>query len=218
MGSLEIPCLASKALPYFTFICPKCKKEVKSNSHQCPRCNEKYPLVLTGSLKGFNTEALGLYVHEKIFPRITEAQRQYLKQYFTVYVLMTLKTTRMMLGLFATVVTTNETIAESTRKAEAEPIVLSHIKWQLSYKNSYFYYTANLAEFYARVYVYISSHNATANGDLILFDRGRQSTNLWLIWDACNQRDTSVVDAMQKWDIIQLYCFWGSPDWSADWC
>ena len=177
---MKYPVWLLRLLPYFTFICPKCKKEVKSNSHQCPRCNEKYPLALKVPFKGFkNTEALGLYVHEKIFPRITEAQRQYLKQYFTVYAGPDDFEDNTYDAWSGTVVTTNETIAVSTEQARSGThSSKSTSNGSSATENSYFYYTVNLAEFYARVYVYISSHNATANGDLISFIRGRQSTNL----------------------------------------
>jgi len=68
----------------WSYICPNCKKEVKKNSHQCPYCGEKYrkPLRIP-SLCLRNEKTLKRYVHEKIFPRISAKQRDYLAQYFT---------------------------------------------------------------------------------------------------------------------------------------
>jgi hypothetical protein len=66
-------------------ICPKCRKEVKRNSHECPHCGEKYPLTLKippTFLKDKKT--LEAYVHKHVFPRIGEFERHYLTQYFTV--------------------------------------------------------------------------------------------------------------------------------------
>ena len=81
---MKLPALLLRFLPLWSYICPRCKREVKRNSHKCPFCGEKYgkplkvpPLFLK------NEEALEKYVHEKIFPRISAKQREYLAQFFT---------------------------------------------------------------------------------------------------------------------------------------
>ena len=81
---MKLPALLLRFLPFWSYICPRCRREVPQNSHECPYCGEKYgkplkvpPLCLR------NKEALEKYVHEKIFPRISAKQRDYLAQYFT---------------------------------------------------------------------------------------------------------------------------------------
>ena len=81
---MKLPALLLRFLPLWSYICPRCRREVKRNSHKCPYCGEKYgkqlkvpPLFLK------NKEALEKYVHEKIFPRISVKQREYLAQFFT---------------------------------------------------------------------------------------------------------------------------------------
>ena len=81
---MRLPALLLRFLPFWSYICPRCKREVPRNSHECPYCGERYgkplrvpPLCLR------NKEALEKYVHEKIFPRISAKQRDYLAQYFT---------------------------------------------------------------------------------------------------------------------------------------
>ena len=67
------------------YICPKCRKEVKANSHECPHCGEKYPLALRippSLLK--DSKKLEAYVHEQVFPRISAFERNYLTKYFTI--------------------------------------------------------------------------------------------------------------------------------------
>lgn len=74
-----------KHLPLFGYVCPKCRKEVKKNSHECPHCGEKYPLTLKippTFLK--DPKKLEAYVHKHVFPRISEFERSYLTNYFTI--------------------------------------------------------------------------------------------------------------------------------------
>jgi len=81
---MNIPHWLLKHLPLFEYICPKCRKNVKQNSHECPHCGEKYPLTLKVPptfLK--DPKKLELYVHKHVFPRISEFERNYLTQYFT---------------------------------------------------------------------------------------------------------------------------------------
>jgi hypothetical protein len=86
-----IPFWLWRYLPHWTHICPKCRKEVKANSHECPHCGEKYPLTVRVPfelLKKLDTlegkKRLEAYVHKHVFPRIGEFERNYLTQYFTV--------------------------------------------------------------------------------------------------------------------------------------
>ena len=81
---MKLPAFLFRLLPLWSYICPRCKREVKRNSHKCPYCGERYrkPLkVPPHFLK--NKKALERYVHEKIFPRISAWQREYLAQFFT---------------------------------------------------------------------------------------------------------------------------------------
>ena len=67
------------------FICPKCKGEVKKNSHECPHCGERFPLAIRvppSFLK--DPKKLEAYVHKHVFPRVSEFERNYLTKYFTI--------------------------------------------------------------------------------------------------------------------------------------
>jgi len=66
------------------YICPKCRKEVKVNSHECLHCGEKFPLAIKVPptfLK--DPKKLEFYVHKHVFPRVSEFERNYLTKYFT---------------------------------------------------------------------------------------------------------------------------------------
>jgi hypothetical protein len=67
------------------YICPKCKKEVKQKSHKCVHCGENYgmPLRVPPKVLG-DAKALEAYVHEHIFPKVSQLYREYLTQFFTV--------------------------------------------------------------------------------------------------------------------------------------
>jgi DNA-directed RNA polymerase subunit RPC12/RpoP len=68
------------------YICPKCRKTVKKNSHKCPHCGERFPLAIRVPptfLK--DPEKLEEYVHKHIFPRVSAFERNYLTKYFTEY-------------------------------------------------------------------------------------------------------------------------------------
>ena len=82
---MNIPFWLLRLLPTWQYICPKCRKTVKANSHKCPHCGEKYPLTLRVPptfLK--DPKKLEAYVHRHIFPRVSEFERNYLTKYFTV--------------------------------------------------------------------------------------------------------------------------------------
>ena len=87
---MNVPYWLIKYLPYYDYICPKCKKEVKKNSHKCVHCGERYgvplrvpPYVLKELLKG-NVKPAEAYVHKHIFPRVSAFERAYLTKYFTI--------------------------------------------------------------------------------------------------------------------------------------
>lgn len=82
---MEIPNWLLRMLPMWDYICPKCRKEVKKNSHKCVHCGEQYGIALRVPPKCLkNTKELERYVHEHIFPRISVSQRNYLTQFFTI--------------------------------------------------------------------------------------------------------------------------------------
>ena len=81
---MKLPYFLLHLLPLWSYICPRCKREVRRKSHKCPFCGEKYgkplkvpPLFLK------NRKALEEYVHKHVFPRISAKQREYLAQFFT---------------------------------------------------------------------------------------------------------------------------------------
>jgi len=81
---MKLPAFLFRLLPLWSYICPRCKREVKRNSHKCPYCGERYGKPLKVPPRFLKSkEALERYVHEKIFPRISAKQREYLAQFFT---------------------------------------------------------------------------------------------------------------------------------------
>ncbi|MEM3090527.1 MAG: heparin lyase I family protein, partial [Candidatus Bathyarchaeia archaeon] len=81
---MKLPYWLLRLLPMWDYICPRCRREVKPNSHQCPYCGERFPFPLRVPPKCLKRkEDLERYVHEKIFPKISDWQREYLAQYFT---------------------------------------------------------------------------------------------------------------------------------------
>lgn len=82
---MNLPFWLLRLLPLFEYICPKCRKEVKQNSHECPHCGERFPLAIRVPptiLK--DPKKLEAYVHQYVFPRVSEFERNYLTKYFTV--------------------------------------------------------------------------------------------------------------------------------------
>ena len=81
---MKLPAFLFRLLPLWSYICPRCRREVKRNSHKCPFCGEKYekPLKVPPCFLK-SKEALEEYVHKHIFPRIPAKQREYLAQFFT---------------------------------------------------------------------------------------------------------------------------------------
>jgi hypothetical protein len=82
---MNIPLWLLKLLPMWSFLCPKCKREVKQKSRRCPYCNENYGIPLRVPPRVLkDKKALEGYVHQHIFPRVSASQREYLTQFFTV--------------------------------------------------------------------------------------------------------------------------------------
>jgi DNA-directed RNA polymerase subunit RPC12/RpoP len=81
---MRMPFWLLRLLPMWDYICPKCKREVAKNSHECSHCGERFPLpvrVPPRVLK--DPTALEEYVHKHIFPKVSRAHRDYLAQFFT---------------------------------------------------------------------------------------------------------------------------------------
>ncbi len=80
----EIPLWLLKILPMWEYICPRCRKTVKANTHICIHCGEHYrqPLRIPPTVLK-NKKKLEEYVHTQVFPHVTEATRHYLAQFFT---------------------------------------------------------------------------------------------------------------------------------------
>ena len=81
---MNMPVWLLRLLPLFEYICPKCRKEVKKNSHECSHCGEKFPSAIRvppSFLK--DPKKLEAYVHKHVFPKVSPATRDYLAQFFT---------------------------------------------------------------------------------------------------------------------------------------
>ncbi|MEM2995788.1 MAG: hypothetical protein QXI91_07265, partial [Candidatus Bathyarchaeia archaeon] len=82
---MKLPHWLLRLLPMWGYICPKCKREVKANIHNCPHCGEWFPFPLKVPPKCLkDPKALEDYVHKHVFPKISAWQREYLAQFFTV--------------------------------------------------------------------------------------------------------------------------------------
>jgi hypothetical protein len=76
--------------PKRVFFCPKCKNPIEQNTQQCPYCGEKFPLNFAVKcprklLQREHEKELSAYVHQKIFPSLSETHRNYLARYFTTF-------------------------------------------------------------------------------------------------------------------------------------
>jgi DNA-directed RNA polymerase subunit RPC12/RpoP len=81
---MKVPYWLLRLLSMWEYICPACRKEVKKNSHRCPHCGERFPLAIRvppSFLK--NPKKLEEYVHKHVFPKVSQAHREYLTQFFT---------------------------------------------------------------------------------------------------------------------------------------
>lgn len=73
-----------RLLPMWDYLCPKCRSKVKQKSHKCPYCGENYDIPLRVPPKVLKEKkALSDYVHKHIFPKVSQAHRDYLTQFFT---------------------------------------------------------------------------------------------------------------------------------------
>ncbi|MEM3579287.1 MAG: hypothetical protein QXK47_02375 [Candidatus Bathyarchaeia archaeon] len=82
---MKLPYWLLRLLPMWDYICPKCKKQVSKNSHECPYCGERFPFPLRVPPKVLkDPEALEEYVHQHVFPKVSAWQREYLTRYFTI--------------------------------------------------------------------------------------------------------------------------------------
>lgn len=81
---MNVPYWLLRLLPMWEHICPKCRNEVKKNSHRCLHCGERFPLAIrVPPLFLKDPKKLEAYVHKHVFPRVSEFERNYLTQYFT---------------------------------------------------------------------------------------------------------------------------------------
>lgn len=82
---MRLPYWLLKRLPLFDYVCPKCRREVEKNSRRCVYCGERYGVPVRVPPKVLkDKKALEDYVHQHVFPTVSQAQRDYLTQYFTV--------------------------------------------------------------------------------------------------------------------------------------
>ena len=158
---MNIPFWLLKLLPMWEHICPKCRREVKANSHECPHCGEKYPLVIRVPptfLK--DPKKLEAYVHKHIFPRVSEFERNYLTKYFTV-----IFSSSFAEGNFSawTGVVNSPTI-DTTIVHHGSYSSYSNASNEYCYKSGF-----NLAEVYAREYVYLHSTGTGSEASILHF-------------------------------------------------
>jgi hypothetical protein len=80
---MKFPLWLLRLLPMWEYICPKCRKTVKANSHHCPHCGERFPQAIRippTILK--DAKKLEDYVRKNVFPRISKFQRNCLARCF----------------------------------------------------------------------------------------------------------------------------------------
>jgi len=81
---MGIPHWLLRLLPMWDYICPRCNREVPKKSHECPFCHERYPTPMKVPPKLYkDRRALEEYVHKHVFPKVTQAHRECLAQFFT---------------------------------------------------------------------------------------------------------------------------------------
>lgn len=85
---MGLPYFLLRLLPRWDYFCPKCKKPIAKNTHKCPHCGERFPFgfAIKAPPKVLkDPEALSAYVHEKVFPSLSEEHRWFLTQFFTTF-------------------------------------------------------------------------------------------------------------------------------------
>jgi hypothetical protein len=81
---MRLPFWLLRLLPMWDYLCPKCRSKVKQKSHKCPYCGENYGIPLRVPPEVLkDKKALSDYVHKHIFPKVSQAHRDYLAQFFT---------------------------------------------------------------------------------------------------------------------------------------
>ena len=81
---MRLPYWLLRLLPMWDYICPRCRRKVSKNSHECPHCGELYGVPLRVPPRCLkDKKALEDYVHEHIFPKVSAGQREYLARFFT---------------------------------------------------------------------------------------------------------------------------------------
>ncbi len=77
-----------RLLPHTDYFCPKCYETIEKNTHKCPYCKTNFPFnfaIKAPSKILSNKKALSKYVHDKIFPGLSENHREFLTMFFTVF-------------------------------------------------------------------------------------------------------------------------------------
>jgi DNA-directed RNA polymerase subunit RPC12/RpoP len=65
-NTVNIPYWLFRLPSMWDYLCPKCKKEVKKNSHRCPHCGERFPLaVRVPPIFLKDPKSLEEYVHKR---------------------------------------------------------------------------------------------------------------------------------------------------------
>jgi len=184
---MKLPHFLLNLLPLWSYICPKCKREVPKNSHKCPFCGERYgkplkipPLCLKSK------EALERYVHEKVFPRISAKQRKYLAQFFT-----ELFNDGFESGDFSNWTETYTTSGETAEVITTDPhhgSYHAHFAWDGSSQGEQAYIYKNLDTHYKTLYVriYAKFKNQLPNANdryiklIVLYDMEDWTDRVWV--------------------------------------
>lgn len=171
---MKLPYWLLKLLPMWDYICPRCRREVAKNSYKCPYCGEQFgvPVSVPPSVLK-DKEALEDYVHKYIFPKVSQAQREYLAQFFTVLFNDGFESGNFSAWTGSRLVTVDSALAHHgtySAKAAGAPGV------------SYYCYKDITAinEGYHRIYFYFSGYTPPYNGCFIEIPRmfANDETNL----------------------------------------
>lgn len=230
---MNIPFWLLRLLPLFEYICPRCRKEVKQNSHECPHCHEKYPLALKippTILK--DRKKLEAYVHKHVFPRVSEFERNYLTKYFTIiFPAIGSGVEGFETNDFSTwdgTNTTGGTITTSSNKAHhgiySARVQITTIPLSNVAANAYKNIGAQPNGVYLRSYLYFSSFGNTANGSWITLgsvataayqaaklsilahnDNGTYKWEIQHDGDAWAPHISSSVIALDRWYCVELH-------------
>ncbi len=198
---MNIPAWLRRYLPLFTHICPKCKKEVKANSHQCPHCGEKYPLTVRVPPKFLNDKkALEEYVHKNVFPRVSAFERRYLTQFFTVFFSDTFAS-----GNFSAWSGTSGTCSIVTSP------VYNGASYAAETNTGYIYKTlsTSYSSLYARVYAYFPS--LPGGNNLLYFQDSSWAYSVGIqifpTYLDVQLNWSSVASVAETWSLSTWYCF-----------